>query len=148
MVEQRRLAREQELWGIPAISIAAQAFLFTTGVSAGTTPGARIVLALVGLVTAIATGAVVIRQGAKAYVMHDWVEQQTGVADSRQQYRQLEAAARETGEPIRLYVRLGMRAPGETLFVWLAVLGVFAIADVFVLAAAIVQIAGGAHLLG
>jgi hypothetical protein len=147
MVEQRRLARENELWGIPAISIAAQAFLFTTGLSAGTTPGARIVLALVGLVTAIATGAVVIRQGAKAYVMHDWIEKHTDVPDSRQQYDQLKASARETGKPISLYVRLGMRAPGETLFVWLAALAVFATADGFVLAAAIVQIAGGGHLL-
>jgi hypothetical protein len=53
LVEQRRQGREQELWGIPAISVAAQAFLFTTGLEAGTSPAARIILAVVGLLTAV-----------------------------------------------------------------------------------------------
>ena len=75
LVEQRRQGREQELWSIPTISIAAQAFLFTTGLAPDTRPAARIIVAVIGLLTAVGTWLAVLRQGARVYIAEQWMEE-------------------------------------------------------------------------
>ena len=80
LVERRRQGREQVLWSIPATSIAAQAFLFTTGLDAATSSAARIILAVIGLLTAVGTLLVVLRQAARVYIAEQWIEELCGGA--------------------------------------------------------------------
>jgi hypothetical protein len=70
---QRREAREQTIWTIPGASLAAQAFLYTGGLGPETSALARLLLAIVGLVTAAATIQILLEQGYRMEVFRQFV---------------------------------------------------------------------------
>jgi hypothetical protein len=152
LVEQRRQGREQELWSIPAISIAAQAFLFTTGFEAGTSPPARVILAVIGLLTAVGTLLVVLRQAARVYIAEQWMEEFHGVQSVWTLREQVIAKRRGEGreESTSLLDRLPHWLLGpdgrpqiSTAHVWTVLLMAFAVADLLVIASSF----DGLHLL-
>lgn len=55
LAEQRRQATSQMMWQVPALSIAAQAFLYTRAFDPTTSSAARIVVSVAALVSALAT---------------------------------------------------------------------------------------------
>jgi len=140
LIEDRRRASEQALWGVPGISIAAQAFLFNTGLAPSGTSAARLVVGIVGLVTASGTALVVAGQGSRLAVMRSWLAKQTSIGSARRLADDLEAQ-----EPL---VRLGERLFVSPVVVWLIILTVFALVDLLVIVAAAVALAGGGHLFG
>jgi hypothetical protein len=152
LVEQRRQGREQELWSIPAISVAAQAFLFTTGLEAGTSPAARIILAVVGLLTAVGTMLVVLRQAARVYIAEQWMEEIHGAHSVWALEEQLVAKRAAAGQASATSVleRLPRWILGpdqhfqiSTAHVWTALLIAFAVVDLLVIASSF----DGWHLL-
>ena len=60
---ERRRATEAAMWTLPGASLAAQAFLYSRGLDPNTTPGARLVVAVVGFVTAFAAIQILVEQG-------------------------------------------------------------------------------------
>ncbi len=152
LVEQRRQGREQELWSIPAISIAAQAFLFTTGLEADTSPPARIILAVIGLLTAVFTLLVVLRQAARVYIAEQWMEELHGVQSAWTLREQVVAKRKAEGraESTSVLERLPHWIFGpdgtpqiSTAHVWTVLLMAFAVADLLVIASSF----DGLHLL-
>ena len=87
LVEDRRASSEQALWGIPGISLAAQSFLFSTGFAATAAPATRILLGLIGLITAAGTALVIAGQGARLQIMRRWLVQQHPEMGSARQLR-------------------------------------------------------------
>ena len=51
----RRVAKDSLLWQTPALSLTAQAFLFTIALGQGTTVGARLIAAILALVASLAS---------------------------------------------------------------------------------------------
>jgi hypothetical protein len=152
LVEQKRQGREQELWSIPAISIAAQAFLFTTGLAADTKPAARLVLGVIGLLTAVGTLLAVLRQAARVYIAEQWMEEVRGARSVWSLREQLLEVRRKRRRPETTSVleRLPQWILGpeghrqiSTGHIWTVLLVAFGVADVLVILSAI----SGIHLL-
>jgi len=55
LAEQRRQTTSQMMWQVPALSIAAQAFLYTRAFDPSTSNAARVVVSLAALISALAT---------------------------------------------------------------------------------------------
>jgi len=55
LAEERRQVTSQMMWQVPALSIAAQAFLYTRAFDPSTSNAARVVVSIAALVTALAT---------------------------------------------------------------------------------------------
>lgn len=146
LVEQRRQGREQELWSIPAISIAAQAFLFTTGLAADTKPAARLILGMIGLLTAVGTLLAVLRQAARVYIAEQWMDEIQDAPSVWNLRAQLLEERRKTGRPETTSVlerlpRWILGPDGQrqisTGHIWTVLLIAFAVADLLVILSAI-----------
>jgi hypothetical protein len=151
-VEGRRRVVEQSLWGVPAISLAAQAFLFSTGLASETTSAARLVVGSVGLATAFGTVLVMFHQGSRLLVMRDWVRWATEEERTIDALKKdLEPEPPTADKPSRwgLVVRVGTSdglSGWDPIRTWLLVLFAFALVDVFVIVAAAVALSGGDDL--
>ncbi len=152
LAEQRRQGREQELWSIPAISIAAQAFLFTTGLAADTKPAARLILAVIGLLTALGTLLAVLRQAARVYIAEQWMEEIHHANSVWALRQQLIRNRKEHNKPETTSVleRLPNWILGpedhpqiSTGHIWILLLLAFAVADLLVIFSSV----GGLHVL-
>ena len=148
LVEQRRQAMEQELWSIPAISIAAQAFLFTTGLAADTRPAARLILGVIGLVTALGTLLAILRQAGRVDIGDQWMEMHDApsVWDLKRDVDAVRPAGQRRGLLDRVpHWLLGSpdRWQLSNGHIWGGLLVAFAVADLLVIFSSV----GGLHLL-
>ena len=75
MIEERRRAAEAVLWQLPSVSLAAQAFLLSAGLSSNAEPSSQIIVGLLGLAAVLGTGLVVLYQALRATVFGHWVNQ-------------------------------------------------------------------------
>jgi hypothetical protein len=137
------------MWQLPAVSVTAQSFLYSQGVAATTSGPARILVALIGLVTAVATARILIQ-----CALHN--EMWRSVIDASRAERRApslrtsamhaEAASHDPGEG-EPFTKRSQRSrliriaasglpPAES---WLIVLVVFALGDLAVLAVGITQ---------
>ena len=123
-VEERRKAAETVLWQLPSVSIAAQSFLLAAGLNPEATDWARIVVGILGMFAAAATGLVVAYQAMRLTVLTRWVHQRLGDAVTAEEL--------EPEVPLNTFQRwlLARKGPLET---WAAVLFAFVVADAFVL---------------
>jgi hypothetical protein len=78
LVEERRKAAEAVLWQLPALSMAAQAFLLGAALDHNVSHGAQSVLGGVALVSLLATGTVVGFQAMRVTVLTRWLNAQSG----------------------------------------------------------------------
>jgi hypothetical protein len=74
VIEERRKASEAVLWQLPAVSLAAQAFLLTAGLSADAKAGSQMVVGLLGIAAVLGTGLVVGYQALRATTLGHWVQ--------------------------------------------------------------------------
>jgi hypothetical protein len=139
LVEDRRRASEAALWGVPGISLAAQAFLFNTGLARSTVASGRLIVGVVGFATAVGTALVVAGQGSRLAIMREWLSRQTSVRSAR------DLLSDDEKQQLPL-VSLGDRMLVSPIIVWLAILGIFAIVDIVVIVAAAVTLVGGGDL--
>jgi hypothetical protein len=122
----RRKAAETVLWQLPSVSIAAQSFLLAAGLNPDATDWARIVVGLLGMFAAFATGLVVAYQAMRLTVLTRWVHKQLGEAVTAEE---LAEDSKVSLNPFQKWL-LGLKGPLET---WVAVLFAFVAADAFVL---------------
>lgn len=73
VIEERRRAAEGVLWQLPSISLAAQAFLLSAGLSADAEPSSQIAVGSLGIAAALGTGLVMLYQALRATIFGDWV---------------------------------------------------------------------------
>jgi len=78
VIEERRRAAEGVLWQLPSISLAAQAFLLSAGLSVDAEPSSRIVVGLLGIAAVLGTGLVIAYQALRATIFGDWVSEMVG----------------------------------------------------------------------
>ena len=141
LVEERRRQSEQALWGVPGISLAAQAFLFSTGLDPSAAAPARLLVGVIGLISAAGTAVVVAGQGARLGIMRSWLAERTSMGSAR-------LLRRELNKPLDRLTDAGDRLFVSPVLVWLVLLTAFAVADLVVTIAALVEIAGGGDLFG
>ncbi len=75
VIEERRRAAESVLWQLPGISLAAQAFLLSAGLSSDAEPSSQIVVGLLGIAAVLGTGLVILYQAVRATIFGSWVNQ-------------------------------------------------------------------------
>jgi hypothetical protein len=163
--EDRRGSAAQSMWQLPGTSIAAQAFLYSTGLQAGTSGWARLLVAIVGLVTALATLQVVAGEGRRLEIFRRYVRRNR---DRRQatplRLRNLLPAALEAAKEeaktdsgglfdapllwIEGHSFLRKAAGPSAATTWGLVLVLFVVVDAVVLVFAALQLAGAANPLG
>jgi hypothetical protein len=144
---ERRREGEQQVWQLPALSLTAQSFLYSQGVASTTSGPARIVVAIVGLVTAIATAAILINRAARNRMWRAVLDGCRTKRDAaplgwdamRRHVGTNYPKDRESSESADRWVSKHL----TPRTIWLFVLAVFALADLFVLAVGITETAGG-----
>lgn len=75
VIEERRRAAEGVLWQLPSISLAAQTFLLSAGLSSEVEPSSQIVVGLLGIFAVLGTGLFVLYQAVRADIFRRWVKQ-------------------------------------------------------------------------
>jgi len=75
VIEERRRAAEGVLWQLPSVSLAAQAFLLSAGLSSNIEPSSQVVVGLLGIAAVLGTGLVVLYQALRASIFGSWVNQ-------------------------------------------------------------------------
>lgn len=75
VIEERRRAAEGVLWQLPGISLVAQAFLLTAGLSADAESRSQIVVGILGIAAVLGTGVVVVYQVLRATTFERWLSQ-------------------------------------------------------------------------
>lgn len=75
MIEERRRAAEGVLWQLPSISLVAQAFLLTAGLSADAEPCSQMVVGSLGIAAVLGTGVVILYQVVRATTFERWLSQ-------------------------------------------------------------------------
>jgi hypothetical protein len=75
VIEERRRAAEGVLWQLPSISLAAQTFLLSAGLSSDAEPSSQIVVGLLGIAAVLGTGLFVLYQALRATIFASWVKQ-------------------------------------------------------------------------
>ncbi len=75
VIEERRRAAEGVLWQLPSISLAAQTFLLSAGLSSDAEPSSQIVVGLLGIAAVFGTGLFVLYQAVRADIFRCWVKQ-------------------------------------------------------------------------
>jgi hypothetical protein len=146
----RRRATETAMWTIPSASLAAQAFLYTRGLDPNTSGLARLLVAVVGAVTAVATIKILGEQSYRADVFRLYLH-------ARRRDREVEGMRRRDlaneverlGDPeaaeLKHYDagwrRLLREGPGAGT-TWLVVMTVFLVVDLFTFIVAVFELAG------
>ena len=123
------------MWSLPGLTIAAQAFLFSTGLAPDTRPAGRIVIALVGLVTVVATATVMWEQARRLQLLRLWLQDRVPSVTSDVLHREL-GRTRSTAQASAVKVA------------WAFVLAFFFCADFVVGAAAVAELCGSGDLFG
>jgi hypothetical protein len=75
MIEERRRAAEGVLWQLPSISLVAQAFLLTAGLSADAERRSQMVVGSLGIAAVLGTGVVILYQVVRATTFERWLSQ-------------------------------------------------------------------------
>ncbi|MEK6327279.1 MAG: hypothetical protein AABM66_07115 [Actinomycetota bacterium] len=75
VIEERRRAAEGVLWQLPSVSLAAQAFLLSAGLSSDIEPSSQIVVGSLGIAAVLGTGLVILYQALRATIFGRWVSQ-------------------------------------------------------------------------
>jgi hypothetical protein len=75
VLEERRRAAEGVLWQLPGISLAAQAFLLSAGLSSDAEPCSRVVVGLLGIAAVFGTALFVVYQAVRADIFRCWLKQ-------------------------------------------------------------------------
>jgi hypothetical protein len=75
VIEERRRAAEGVLWQLPSISLVAQAFLLTAGLSADAEPCSQMVVGSLGIAAVLGTGVVILYQVVRATTFERWLSQ-------------------------------------------------------------------------
>jgi hypothetical protein len=146
----RTRATETAMWTIPGASLAAQAFLYTRGLDPNTSGVARLLVAVVGAVTAIATIKIL---GEQSYRIDVWRlylharRRERRVEGIRQ--RDMAARVSRLGDPeaaeLQRYDagwrRLLRKGPNSGTM-WLLVMIAFLVVDLFTLVVAVLELAG------
>lgn len=78
VIEERRRAAEGVLWQLPGISLAAQAFLLSAGLSADAKSGSQLAVGALGIFAVLATGVFVYYQTVRATTFGSWLRQAVG----------------------------------------------------------------------
>jgi hypothetical protein len=101
VAEDRRHVTSQMMWQVPALSIAAQAFLYTRAFDPSTSDAARVVVSVAALICALGTLQLLLK--------HRYHEEMYSVA--------LDKSRTDRGaEPLRILFRETANASGETRF--------------------------------
>jgi hypothetical protein len=136
---ERRRSTELSMWTIPGASLAAQAFLYTRGFDPATSGLARLLVAIVGLATAVATIQILREQAHRMDVFRQFVHakrDERGVESIRRSAL-LDELERLGEEPRR-------REPSglDATTTWLLVMAMFALVDLFTGVAAVLELLG------
>ena len=75
VIEERRRAAEGVLWQLPGISLAAQAFLLSAGLSSDAERSSQIVVGLLGIAAVLGTGLIIVYQAKRASIFVKWINQ-------------------------------------------------------------------------
>jgi len=147
----RGRAIDTAMWTIPGASLAAQAFLFTRGLDPNTSGLARLLVAVVGAVTAIATIKILGEQSYRADVQRLYLHARRRERNV-ERIRQSDLAAevkrlggREAVELQRYDAgwRRHLKEPRPgSITTWLLVMIVFLVVDLFTLGVACFELAG------
>jgi hypothetical protein len=78
VIEERRRAAEGVLWQLPGISLAAQAFLLSAGLSADAKSSSQLVVGALGIAAVFGTGLFVYYQTVRATTFGRWLRQAVG----------------------------------------------------------------------
>jgi hypothetical protein len=138
--EQRRASSEQALWGVPGISVAAQAFLLSIGLGSDASAAAQLIAGLLGLVTSLGTAFVIAGQGSRLQIMRLWISQQRPEMGSA---RLLDVRLNTRFD--RLASR-GNQSRISPAIIWFVMLVAFALADFTVVVAGAVHAVEGGNL--
>lgn len=157
----RRRATETAMWTIPGASLAAQAFLYTRGLDPNTSGVARLLVAVVGAVTAIATIKILGEQWYRADVVRLYLHARRrerkveGIrqSDLAAEVKRLGDPEADDSDPVLVLLagdlqrydtgwrRLFRKGPGSVT-TWLLVMVVFLVVDLFTLVVAVFELAG------
>lgn len=75
VIEERRRAAEGVLWQLPSISLVAQAFLLTAGLSADAEPCSQMVVGSLGIAAVLGTSVIILYQVVRATTFERWLSQ-------------------------------------------------------------------------
>ena len=78
VIEERRRAAEGVLWQLPGISLAAQAFLLSAGLSADAKSGSQLAVGTLGMFAVLGTGVFVYYQTVRATIFGHWLRKAVG----------------------------------------------------------------------
>lgn len=144
---ERRRGIEQAMWTIPSASIAAQAFLYSRALDPGTSALGRLIAAIAGLVTAIATMQVLVEQTYRMKVFQVFVHEHRknrGVSSIRRRDLLADFAGPEVDELKSVARGNTLRGRAATKMssgrTWLTVMVVFAVIDAFTIGIAVAEI--------
>lgn len=119
VVADRRTQFNALVWQTPALSLTAQAFLFTISLSAGTAPTGRRIAAVLSILTATLSGLLMAKQRAREVQDAEWLEafekeHELRIVHGRDVHREWERAHARWWVRLTSYVvwQLGMAAFG------------------------------------
>jgi len=138
------------MWTIPSASLAAQAFLFTRGLDPNTSGLARLLVAVVGAVTAIATIKILGEQSYRADVSRRYLHARRRERDvqgirQRDLAEEVKRLGGNEAKELQRYDagwRRRLRKPPGSAATWLLVMIAFLVVDLFTLAVAVFELAG------
>lgn len=127
VIEERRRAAEGVLWQLPSISLAAQTFLLSAGLSSDAEPSSQIVVGLLGIAAVFGTGLFVVYQALRADIFRRWLGQMVcqPLAPDELAIKGLELSDREIRRMERVFKAFPVACGGALL--------AFLAADVYVL---------------
>jgi hypothetical protein len=137
--ERQQAEAERTIATIPALSLAVQAFLFSIGLGPNTSGAGRVAVAIVGLVSAVFTYLATARQegrrGTYSRALHKHRAHRgaksIGYETLRERYNPAQPSLRTR----------------TTINIWLAMVGVFVLLDVFVFVAGVLELTGVTDIL-
>jgi hypothetical protein len=131
IAEERRKSAETVLWQLPAVSIAAQAFLLGVGLKADTDPWARNWAGWLGVAAVLTTGAVVAFQAVRMSVIGRWIELELGrKLDEKELAEELDT---RDGRKLNAAQWFLLRRLPTPFWFWGVTLAAFLVADIKVL---------------
>jgi len=128
---------ERTIATIPGLSLAVQAFLFSIGLGPSTSGAGRIAVAIVGLVSAFVTYAVTRRQERRRVTY----------AQALHEHRLHRGAESVTYDALRERYGPTRRTYVSTVSIWLGMVTVFVLLDIFVFVAGVLEVTGVTDIL-
>jgi hypothetical protein len=143
LAEDRRRSADQLVWQVPGLSVAAQAFLYSRALDPNTSATARLLVAIVGLCTALATAQLLLK-----HRYHEAVY--ANAIDAARNKRGLEPLGemklfKTRAEDVstadyQKWMRLRRVVELPATGVWIATIAVFALVDLFVGVVAVLEL--------